>query len=38
MKLKEFRKLENILGHPPTQAEVKKAKEEKAKLLKTSLN
>lgn len=33
MKLKEFKKLEKILGHPPTQAEVSKAKKEKEKLM-----
>jgi hypothetical protein len=38
MKLKEFRKLETVLGHPPTQEEVRKAKAEKQKLLQTCKN
>jgi len=33
MNLTEFRKLEKILGHPPREHEVRKAKKEKEKLL-----
>jgi len=38
MKLQEFRQFEKLLGHPPTQEEVRKHKTIIEKLLKTNFN